>query len=268
MFQNESTLATTTIPDSIVGREVEVEQISDAVRPLAQNRLPDNLLVYGPPGVGKTTCVTHAFDQLEEQTGARGIVINCWQHKTHGALITQLLTELGDFTVRKGRAVDEQLRQFQNWLDRHGNVAVALDEFDQLNDAAEIVYNLQYAGANADNELAIVLIAEHLSSHRSLKPRNKSRLNYKPIQFQHYTAEDLAEILEQRVAQAFQQNTVSDHVITLIADIVAEANGDCRHALNMLLDAGRRAEKENSDTVTAKHVHQSPVAPSHVPTAV
>jgi cell division control protein 6 len=133
---------------------------------------------------------------------------------------------------------------------------VVLDEFDQLEDSAEIIYDLKQASEEAENELGLILIANEDKSTLDLDPRSQSRLRCNAVEFTRYNAEEIADILEQRADEAFRPRAVSDHAPRLIADIVADDGGDCRQALNMLLRAGRRADRENADKVTAKHVQQ------------
>lgn len=100
VFDNEKVLSTTKHTDPI-GREEEIERIADAVRPLTQNQESEDLLVYGPAGSGKTTCVKHVFTKLEQETAVTTITINCWNYNTRSAILTQLLIELGYPAPRK-----------------------------------------------------------------------------------------------------------------------------------------------------------------------
>jgi len=256
VFRSESPLSSATTHDQVIGRESEIERMADVIRPLAQNDAPDNLLVYGPPGVGKTTCVKHLFDQLESETSVKTVSINCWQYNTRPSLLTELLIQLGYPAPRKGKPVDELLSKVREWLDKNRGVAVALDEFDQLDDANKVIYDLHKACEDADNELGLVLISDEQSSELELDPRSQSRLRYQSIEFTRYDADDLSEILDQRAEEAFHPRAISDHVLELVARIVAEEGGDCRKALNMLLRAGRRADQENADKVSPQHVQQ------------
>jgi len=91
---------------------------------------------------------------------------------------------------------------------------------------------------------------------RSLKldPRSRSRLTCQTLEFQSYSAHQLAEILEKRVEQAFRPGSVPDEVIQAIAEQVAKETGDCRQALKLLLRAGRRADLEGESELTVELV--------------
>lgn len=233
-----------------MGRDAEVERIADAIRPLARRRQPENLLVYGPAGVGKTTCVKHVFDRLEDETSAEAVYINCWQYNTRPSFLTELLIQLGYPAPRKGKPVDELLSKLREWLDKNRGFAVALDEFDQLNDRTEIVYDLQILNEEAENKVGIVMVSNQHPTALQLDPRSQSRLSMQTLEFQSYTANQLAEILEKRVEQSFRPGTVADEVINHIAERVAEENGDCRKALELLLRAGRKADQKEESAVT------------------
>lgn len=256
VFRSESALIPNNTSPTVVGRETELERIASAVRPLARGNHPDNLLIYGPPGVGKTMCVTHVLNELESETRVKQVSINCWQHNTRPSLLSKLLIELGYATPRKGKPVDQLLPLIQEWLDKNRSVAVTLDEFDRLDDAAEVVYDLAQAGEHADNGLGLVLVSNKQPSELTLESRSQSRLNYRSLAFRPYDTDELLEILEYRAERAFQSGAVSDYVLELIADTVADESGDCRQALTMLLRAGRKANQENADTVMPRHVQQ------------
>ncbi|WP_309484940.1 Cdc6/Cdc18 family protein [Halorhabdus salina] len=256
MLRSETYLNTSYHPDQPVGRDADIDRIANAVRPLTRRKQPENLLVHGPAGVGKTTCVKHVFDRLESETSARSVYINCWQYNTRSSLLTQLLIELGYPAPRKGKPVDELLSKIREWLDKKRNVAVALDEFDQLEQRTEVIYDLQMLNEKADNKIGLVMVSNQHPSKLQLDPRSRSRLNCQTLQFKPYTADQLRNILETRVEQAFRPGTVPDEVIEEIAETVAENSGDCREALEVLLRAGRQADREGRSKVTIKQIEQ------------
>jgi len=203
--------------------------------------------VYGPAGVGKTTVVKHVFNQLEAETSAKAVYINCWQYNTRPSLLTELLIQLGYPAPRKGKPVDELLSKLREWLDKNQGFAVALDEFDQLDDRTEVVYDLQMLNEEAENKAGVIMVSNQHPRQINLDPRSRSRLNCQTLEFQSYNAPQLEKILQRRVEQAFRPGTVPDEVLEEIAEKIAENSGDCRQALNKLLQAGRHADQENTD---------------------
>lgn len=170
-------------------------------------------------------------NQLEEETRVKAVCINCWQYNTRPSLLTELLIQLGYPAPRKGIPVDELLSKLREWLDKNRGVAVALDEVDQLDAKTQVLYDLQLVNEEATNPLGLVLVSNRPPSRIELDPRSRSRLSCHPLQFTSYTKDQLQEILEQRVEQAFRPGAVADGVVEQIAEAVAADNGDCRQAI-------------------------------------
>jgi len=256
ILRSEKHLTTNHTPEQPIGREAEMARIADAVRPLTRRQPPENLLIYGPAGVGKTTFVHHVLDNLATETRVTTARINCWQYNTRSALLTELLIQLGYPAPRKGRPVDTLLATLREWLDKHRGVAVVLDEFDRLHHQTEIVYDLYQTAEDADSPLGLLLVSNQSPASLQLAPRSQSRLTYQTLEFPPYTDAELVDILKQRAESAFQRGTVAAEAVKLIAATVADHGGDCRHALDLLCRAGRQAEHEQAAELTAAHVKQ------------
>lgn len=257
LFTSEPCLSTSYTPATVVGRETEIQALEAALAPLTRRRAPENVVVYGPAGVGKTTTVNYVCTRLEEESRARAVQINCWQYNTRSSLLSQLLIELDYPAPRKGKPIDELLRQFREWMAKHQCVAVVLDEFDRHQAQTDIIYDLHHVSTAVDNEIGVILISNKPPSEIHLDSRSRSRLNYRPVYFDRYDADELYAILQDRAETAFRSDAVTDKAVARIADRVADTSGDCRHAIELLHRAGRIAEREQAETVTTDHVNQS-----------
>ena len=257
LFQDESALSTSSTPDTVVGREPEIQKLEAALSPLTRRTAPENVVVYGPAGVGKTTTVTHVCNQLEAQSQVQTVRINCWQYNTRSSLLSELLINLGYPWTRKGKPIDEALCRLQEWVAKHRCVAIVLDEFDRHRAQTDIIYDLHHVSTAVDNELGVILISNQPPSELHLDPRSRSRLNYRSIHFTRYDADELYAILQDRAEVAFQPDAVTDEAVARIANQVADTGGDCRHAIELLHRAGRIAEREQAEAITTDHVNQS-----------
>lgn len=254
VLRSETYLTTNYEPEEPVGRKQEINRIADAVRPLAQRHDPDNLLIYGPAGAGKTTCVKHVSQNLEDQASIKSVYINCWQYNTRSSLLTELLIQLGYPAPRKGKPVDELLGKIREWLDKNRGAAVVLDEFDQLQKQTKIIYDLQLINEEAENPVGLLMVSNQHPTRISLDPRSQSRLNCQTLEFNSYNTPQLEEILQDRVEKAFRPGAVTDDAIRRIAETVAENSGDCRKALKTLLRAGRKSDREGKSSVSAEDI--------------
>jgi cell division control protein 6 len=254
IFENEEAL-TEDVHNPVLRNE-EIETIADSVRPLVRGTQPDNLLVYGDSGIGKTTCASYVLDELDQQTKVKTSIINCWHYNTRISLLTQLLIDLGYPAPRKGKPVDELVAKLREWLDKNSCVAVGLDEFDQLEHQNEVAYDLYRLSQETENCVGTVMISNQPPSEVNLDPRSQSRLSFQMLEFEPYSVEELTEVLEKRAEKAFRDGAYDSEVIEYIAEKVAEGDSDCRRALKMLQRAGRKADREN-DRLTLDHVADS-----------
>jgi len=257
IFRSESPLTSGYTPAKPVNRIREHRKIREAILPIIHGNPPDNLLVHGPAGAGKTTVIRHAVSQLTNDTQLETAYLNCWQYSTRLSLLPELLRQINYPQPRKGKPVDELLEKLREWLHKHRGVIVVLEEFDQLDDMAAIAYDLQQTSADADTVLGLIMVSNLPPPQIELDPRSQSRLTYQSIKFRPYSKQEFSAILEERVDEAFQCENVPEDVIRKIAAIVAEQSGDCREALTLLLRAGRLTEQQDADRVTIEHIEQS-----------
>jgi cell division control protein 6 len=89
----------------------------------------------------------------------------------------------------------------------------------------------------------MVGISNKLSFKDSLDPRSKSSLYETEMIFQPYTAEQLKKILDQRISEGFEKDTVDPSAVNLTAAITSQESGDARYALKLLNKAGEIAEQ-------------------------
>ncbi|MFA1610032.1 Cdc6/Cdc18 family protein [Halobellus rubicundus] len=254
IFRSEKYLDSGHQPEKPVGRETEIQRIAQAIKPVRHGKTPENLLVHGPAGIGKSTTVKHVFDKFEDETSGKAVFINSWKYNTRPSLLTELLIQFGYPAPRKGKPIDELLSKIKEWLDKNRGVAVAIDEFDQLEDPTEVIYDLSMVNQESQNSLGLVMVSNQPPQQVQLDPRSRSRLNCQTLQFQPYNASQLQEILEKRAEKAFQPGAVPDEVIEAIAQQVAENSGDCRTALKTLHKAGRKAEQEGETKISIENL--------------
>jgi Cdc6-like AAA superfamily ATPase len=79
-----------------------------------------------------------------------------------------------------------------------------------------------------------------------------SRLNLEDIEFKPYTIQEMKDIIQERIENAF--HNVEEGVAALTAAHAINKSGDVRVGLQCLMKAGRLAEKEKSDKLKTSHI--------------
>jgi len=219
----------------------------------------NNTFVGGIGGVicHNTATAKYIFRQFEEfSERVKTIYINCWDYKTAHAVLSKIALDIGQFVQRRGMGKDEIIEKLAEACRRNKkSIIVALDEIDQLVfNNQEALYDLLRIGQYVDNPFGFIFISNHPDVFVKLEPRIKSSLNIDEVQFKTYSLEEMKDILQKRAELAFRN--IEAGVIQLAAYHAVKKGGDVRAGLEILLKAGRIAEKENSKKVLASHVRK------------
>jgi len=240
-------------------RDDELQRMAAALDPIRRNQPPTNLFLYGPPGTGKSTCTRHLLHKLEDYD-VQTQTVNCTKYNSRSSVLTQLLPATSALSGKRGLGADEKLDRIQQRLDRT-SITVALEEFDRLEDADDILYDLYTVAANTGNEVGVILLSDKDPEQLGFDPRNASRLDVTPVEFEPYEKEEIVDVMQQRVQEGFRNGVVDDGVVDRIAERVAheisDGRGDMRRAINLLRVSGQKAKHEGASTVTVAHVEQA-----------
>ena len=127
-------------PKHLKFRENHQETIAQAIRPLLQKRNGVNILVHGPPGVGKTVSIKHVLQELEETgEGLYLIYINCWKKETSHKVVLSICEQI-NYPWIQNKNTEELIQKIAEIINKSAAVIV-LDEFDKLEDH-KILYSL------------------------------------------------------------------------------------------------------------------------------
>jgi cell division control protein 6 len=151
------------------------------------------------------------------------------------------------------------LRTLRKHLEKERiHLVVVLDEADVLlrKGAGDLIYHLsrfdeEKIGARASISLILVSQKYLLDMLDQASLSTFRRAN--TIIFDKYSADELRDIVADRVRLAFYPDTVTNDSIDLVADIAAEW-GDARFAIEILEKGGMLAEEEGSPLVLPENV--------------
>jgi len=118
-------------PKLVPYREDKQKHMALCIKPLFNKSNGRNLVISGPPGVGKTVACKHVLKELEEETDEIiPIYINCWTLNTTHKIFTHICEFLGHRFIQN-KKTDEMFAILQQELNKKSSVFV-FDEADKL----------------------------------------------------------------------------------------------------------------------------------------
>ncbi len=235
------------LPNNMVHRDNERQEIARNLKPVLQEGQPLNMLVHGPPGTGKTAMAQHVVEELKKQQFVKTPYVNCFSQKSRFEIFYKLLNKRAT-VPRDGTSTEKVIDMFEDEV-RQNPTVITIDEVDQIadDDALFQISRFQKAG--------LILIANNPNALANFDERVRSRLSgLKKVRFRRYDEDELLDILKQRRKYGMYPDSVSDDKLHSIA---SASNGDARMALNSLRMAAQDAENRGMDEVTEDIVEQS-----------
>lgn len=266
LFKEKSVLSSSYIPEEILYREEQLQEVANILAPALRMEKPSNLFIFGKTGTGKTVSIKYIIHSMLEiakqnEVPLKPIYVNCKLKKvadTEYRLLAQLIKEYGQEIPSTGLPTDEVYNIFYKLLEqKKQNVLLILDEIDQLTKKIgdEILYNLTRINSELKNsQVCLVGISNNLIFSENLDPRVRSSLSEEELIFPPYNAIQIQEILKKRAERAFQEGTVEQGVVEKCAAYAAREHGDARRAIDLLRVAGEIAERSGSDKVLISHL--------------
>jgi cell division control protein 6 len=253
----------------IVGRDSEIESVAAELRPIVRGDPPNNVMIYGKTGTGKSLVARHVSERARRAAKSQDVAVgtvyvDCAQHNTQTRVARKITRSLNAPAQTKldipragigsGEYYDYLWEILDVWYD---TVIITLDEVDRLDDDA-ILMQLSRAreSGKADCHLGIIAISNKIEYRDRLNERVKSSLREEEFVFQPYDANQLREIMNHR-RDAFHDGVLTDDVIPLTAAFAAQEHGDARKAIEILRHAGELAERENIERVLDEHVRNA-----------
>ncbi len=269
IFVDKRTLMPSYMPEDILYREEQLQEVANILAPVLRMEKPSNLFIYGKTGTGKTISIKHIMVSMnkvavQNNIPLKCIYLNCKLKRvadTEYRLIAQLIKELGQEIPSTGLPTDEVYNIFYKLLDREKKIVLlALDEIDQLTKKIgdEILYNLTRINVELQkSQICLVGISNNLVFTENLDPRIKSSLSEEELIFSPYNALQIQDILRKRAVIAFKEGILQPGVIEKCAAYSARDHGDARRAIDLLRIAGELAERSGSLLVEISHLDEA-----------
>jgi cell division control protein 6 len=272
IIKNRDILHFTYIPNIILHRKSEQEQVTQSLLPILKKSRPSNLLVYGKPGTGKTLVVKKVISKIQERVEKSNFPIklvysNSKEQTTLYGLLVNLGRQLGlneKELPSNGLAISVVFERLLNKIDEGKlNAIFVIDEIDYLaqlvaKTGKDILYQLTRANERlTQGSLTLVGISNDLTFKERLDPRVISSLGEEEVVFTNYNVEQIKKILQERINESFIEDSVNEPALNLIAALAGGEHGDARRAIDLLRVAGELAERQQLDKVTVEHVREA-----------
>ncbi|SIS11795.1 Cdc6/Cdc18 family protein [Natronorubrum thiooxidans] len=272
IFQNKELLQVSHLPDGdrIIGREDELTNLANAIKPATRGNTPNNVLVYGKTGTGKSLCskfiTNQAIERAKNNDVSIGVAyVDCLQESTETQAVQSTghqlneQEETGISIPHSGLSTSEYYRRLWRIVDDRYDVAlIILDEVDKIEDD-DILMQLSRAvesGKLTESTVGVIGISNKVRYKDSLDERIKSSLCEREYVFSPYDANQIREILRSR-SDAFHEGVLEDGVVPRVAALAAREHGDARKAIDILRFAGEIAEENDLESVTEDCVDQA-----------
>ncbi|NXV98042.1 CDC6 protein, partial [Calonectris borealis] len=244
-YQQAKRVLHAAVPDRLHARERETGVIRQFLREHVCGRRPGSLYVSGPPGTGKTACLSRVLlDCKDELAGSKTVVLNCMSLSSPQGVFPAVAQQLG-LPAAAGR---EGMRRLEKQLTAQGPmVLLVLDELDQLESKEQdVLYTLFEWPQLPGSRLVLVGLANALD----LTDRGLARLGARPaggprlLHFPPYSREQLAAILQERLGQVAGDPVLDAAALQFCARKVSAVSGDARKALDVCRRAVEVVELE------------------------
>jgi len=243
LISNESVFDEEFIPQILIKRKKQIDQITSYLKPITLGRKAPNLLLHGSPGTGKT--VTGKFILKKFSRKVRTCYINCSIHRSLHSVLDHMISQLrvlGGFQ----QSVNAKLKALEKHLSQP--MIIMLDEIDwpSPKDRDTILYNFLKFPA-----VSLMLICASRYSVLEMDRRVISRLNLLPVEFPPYSEDDLFRILRQRAKLGLSPEAWDED---LIRKVVGMTDSDVRVAIKTLYNAAVTAETMKSEKILPEHI--------------
>jgi len=253
MFKNEYALDYTFLPKVVPYREQQQKYLASCIKPILMDHTGRNVLVHGPPGVGKTAALKHLLRELDESDEFTDklfpIYVNCWHKNTTYKIVLELCDAVG-YAFVQNKNTEDLFKIVTQIINKKGAVFV-FDEIDKVEDT-----DFLYILSETVFKKTILLVTNYKSWLLDLDDRIRSRLMLEQIEFPHYNEKEIEGILRERISYAFQTNCFDDDALKTIS-LKAEELKDLRIGLFLLRESAVIAESRSCKRITNEHVSKA-----------
>ena len=234
-------------------RTRQIQSLARHIAPILGDVLPQNMLIYGPSGTGKSVTCLHFLSAIAGLCTSKNVPFQYYYvdlttpHTTFGAF-NELAMAIDSHIrrYRKGIALNHIQEMIIAALSlKIGFVCIVVDEVDNISADGDIFYTFlaKTLPRYVPVRIFYLFLTNRLEWEKMVDPRVLSVLKKMDMIFEPYNAVDLVEILNLRVEKALDRKKVDTGAIRKIAAYASRETGDARKAVELLVKAAKIAEE-------------------------
>lgn len=237
-YRNARKALHSSVPDTLPGRENELQKLQEFMEEHLKNETSGSLYVSGPPGTGKTACLSKLMLKTEFKSKFKVIYVNCTTMKSAATIYAKIIQKLGLPPILAERKSGKYSKGvIEKYLcSNHKMLLLILDEIDQLESKKQsVLYSVFEWPSIHNSKLILVGIANALDLTDRILPRLQARCELKPklMHFSPYTKQEICNIISERLSEANVSDLFTKTAIQMLSGKVAAISGDIRRALDI-----------------------------------
>lgn len=241
-------------PPEIVARR-ETYDLYREIANFINYRVPNHIIITGPPGTGKTVIIKHVLKELKEIPNIKTRYVNCLD-KTDIDIMANVLDQNPGVAT-----INALISKFLRDLDT--DIIIVLDEIDKAaKNSLKLLYKLSRPSEifpDLKHSISLVMISNDIEWPERIPPYIRSSLQSRMMFFDLYTAKQLTKILKQRIKIGFiDENAASEKTISrIVSKTIKKRKSDSRVAMGTLFTAAKYAESKGLDIISEDLVDEA-----------
>ncbi len=253
ILTNPEYLSESYIPPKLLFREKEVEEIARHSADFLFSSIVKNLVIHGPPGVGKTVAVRmleHTYNEIATEQGinSKAVYVSA-KDLTYRRILYELAYRLR-LEVNLGMSVADVYNAIvKHMSSTDSQYLLIVDEIDKLRKrpGEEPVDNLVYSLSRINERAGRIAVAVYLVTNNARIVERLSAPSFSSLApiflyFRAYNADELYEILRDRAEKAFVPGSVEEAALKLLAALIKRESRDLRWGFLVLREAASEVE--------------------------